>query len=34
MIPHGKMYPSVAAWIIVETIIAKDLRDCGTHPAN
>lgn len=32
MIPHGKMYPSVSAWIIVESIIAKDLRELWSAP--
>ncbi|KUL29198.1 extracellular solute-binding protein [Actinoplanes awajinensis] len=27
MIPAGKMYPSIPAWIVVESIIAKDLAD-------
>ncbi|MEV4133962.1 extracellular solute-binding protein [Dactylosporangium sp. NPDC049742] len=32
MIPHGKMYPSVSAWIIVESVIAKDLRELWSAP--
>jgi multiple sugar transport system substrate-binding protein len=27
MIPHGRMYPSVPAWITVETVIAKDFAE-------
>jgi multiple sugar transport system substrate-binding protein len=32
MIPHGRMYPSVPAWITVETVIAKDFAELWHAP--
>jgi len=32
MIGHGRMYPSVPAWIVVESIIAKDFADLWHAP--
>lgn len=32
MIGHGRMYPSVAAWIVVESVIAKDFAELWHAP--
>ncbi|WP_327000034.1 extracellular solute-binding protein [Dactylosporangium sp. NBC_01737] len=32
MITHGRMYPSVAAWIVVESVIAKDFAELWHAP--